>query len=112
MKKVYEIGQEIEFIENFEIEKAISKNKVQVKKGDKAIITGGGFAKHTNGNARGMIQKLADVEVKGYDHRNIAKMVYQRIDCVYGLENFLSDEEINLDEFIDEIEDVLCDILQ
>lgn len=110
-KKVYEIGQKIEFVEDYEIEKAISKDRVQVKKGDKAIITSGGFAKHLNGNAKGMIQKLADVEVEGYDRRSIAEVIYQRINCVYGLENFLDDEEIEFDEFIDEIEDALCDIL-
>lgn len=110
-KKTYKIGQEIEFIDDFEIEKAISKEKVQVKKGDTAVITSHGTAIHTKGQARGMIQCLSGVSIEGYDHRNISEMIFKRLNNVYGLENFLEDEEIDYSEMIDEIEDVLCEIL-
>ncbi|MEG2983824.1 MAG: hypothetical protein RR835_03925 [Peptostreptococcaceae bacterium] len=110
-KKIYKIGQEIEFIEDFEIEKAIGKEKVQVKKGDTAVITSYGTAIHTKGKARGMIQCLSGVEAEGYDHTNIAKMVLNRINCVFDIEGFMMDEDIKRAEIIDEIEDVLIDIL-
>ena len=38
-------------------------------------------------------------------------MVFDRLDVVFGLENFLEDEEIDIKEFIEEIEDVLIGIL-
>lgn len=106
-KPIYRIGQEIEFVEDFEIEKAISKEKIQVKKGDTAVITSSGTAIHTKGQARGMIQCLSEIDIAGYDHRNIAEMIYNRLNLVYGLENFVSDEEIEYSE----MEDVLCEIL-
>lgn len=111
-KQTYKIGQEIQFIEDFEIEKVISKEKVQVKKGDTAVITSHGTAIHTKGQARGMIQCLSGVNIEGYDHENIAKMILQRLINVYNLEEFMEYEEIGVKEIIDEIEDVLCEILQ
>ncbi|MCU9808348.1 hypothetical protein LEQ06_09330 [Paraclostridium sp. AKS46] len=110
-KPIYRIGQEIEFIEDFEIEKAISKEKIQVKKGDTAVITSSGTAIHTKGQARGMIQCLSEIDIAGYDHRNISKMILQRLINVYNLEEFMEYEEIESKEIIDEIEDVLCEIL-
>lgn len=110
-KKVYEIGQKMIVKEDFKINTTISDKVMTVKEGDKGFLDSKGFLNLTTGKGRGKIVKLNDIELKGYDHRNIAKMVYQRINCVYGLENFLDNEEINLDELIDEIEDVLMDIL-
>lgn len=109
--QTYKIGQEIEFIEDFEIEKAISKEKVQVKKGDLAVITSHGAAIHTKGQARGMIQCLSGVNIEGYDHRNIAKSILQRLNNVFNLEEFTYYEEITFSEMVDEIEEVLMDIL-
>ena len=45
------------------------------------------------------------------EYRNIASMVLNRLNVVYGLENFIQDESIDVNEMIDEIEDVLVDIL-
>ncbi|MBN8046919.1 MAG: hypothetical protein KH369_16285 [Paraclostridium bifermentans] len=109
--KEYKIGQEIEFLEEFEIEKVISKEKVQVKKGDTAVITSSGTAIHTKGQARGMVQCLSGVNIDGYDHRNIAKSILQRLNNVFNLEEFTYYEEITFSEMVDEIEDVLCEIL-
>lgn len=52
-----------------------------------------------------------DIEVNGYDHRNIASMILNRLNGVFGIEEFLDYNDINDDEMIDEIEDVLMDIL-
>lgn len=109
-KQTYKIGQEIEFIEDFEIEKVISKEKVQVKKGDTAVITSNGTAIHTKGQARGMIQFLSGVNIEGYDHENIAKMIFKRLDREFDLTEYLEDDYY-IETIVDEIEDVLCEIL-
>lgn len=57
------------------------------------------------------MQKLDDMEIIGYDYENISKMILNRLNGVFGLEEFLSYEEIDIKEFINEIEDLLRDIL-
>ncbi|WP_148550682.1 hypothetical protein [Paraclostridium bifermentans] len=69
------------------------------------------FETYITGNAREMRQVVEGMTIEDYDHRNIAEMIYNRLNLVYGLENFLSDEEIEYSEMIDEMEDVLCEIL-
>lgn len=108
--KKYKIGQEIKFEEDYEIE-SFRGRKIQVKKGDKAITNSRGFITYITGNARDMRQVVEGMTVEDYDHRNIAEMIYNRLNLVYGLENFVSDEEIEYSEMIDEMEDVLCEIL-
>ena len=111
MKNTYRLGQEVKFKHCFEIEATISKTKLQVKEGDRAIATRSGF-KIVTGEAKGKILNFVDgEEVKGHDYSNIARMIYRRLNAVYGLEMYLDDEEIEMDEFLEEIEDVLMDIL-
>lgn len=69
------------------------------------------FETYITGNEREMRQVVEGMTIEDYDHRNIAEMIYNRLNLVYGLENFLSDEEIEYSEMIDEMEDVLCEIL-
>lgn len=105
------IGQEVEFIENFEIETYINKTKLQVKKGDKALVTKCGF-KILTGECRGKITSfVGNGEPKGFDYENISKLILNRLNSVFGLESYMDDEEIEPKEFLDEIEDVLTDIL-
>ena len=103
MKNTYRLGQEVKFKNGFEIETTISKAKLQVKEGDRAIVTRSGF-KIVTGEAKGKILNFIEEEVKGHDYSNIARMIYNRLNAVYGLEMYL-------DEFLEEIEDVLMDIL-
>lgn len=111
MKKNYRLGQEVKFKHCFEIEATISKTKLQVKEGDRAIATRSGF-KIVTGEAKGKILNFVDgEEIKGHDYSNIARMIYRRLNVVYGLEMYLDDEGIEMDEFLEEIEDVLMDIL-
>lgn len=111
MRNTYRLGQEIKFKNSFEIETVLSKNKLQVKEDDKAIVTRSGF-RVINGEARGKIISFQkDEQVKGYDYTNISKLIFNRINIVFGLEMYLDDVEIECMEFIDEIEDVLMDIL-
>ena len=51
-------------------------------------------------------------EVKDYDCIDIAIAIYHRLNSLYGLGMMLEENEIDEDEFIEEIEDVLSDILQ
>lgn len=50
-------------------------------------------------------------KVKGYDHSNIARMVLNRLNVVFTIENFLDEEDIQSKEILEEIEDVLKEIL-
>lgn len=107
----YKIGQEIEITEDFTL-KTVGGRELTVKAGDKAIIDSRSRIKYISGQARDVMQMLEkDVEVGGYDHRNIASMILNRLNGVFGIEEFLDYNDINDDEMIDEIEDVLMDIL-
>ena len=105
------IGQEVEFKKDFKIETLVTGTKLQVKEGDRALVTSQGF-KILTGEAKGKINAFnGGDKTEGYDYENIAKMIYKRINGVYGIENFLDDEDISFKEFLEEIEDVLVDIL-
>ena len=107
----YKIGQEIEITEDFTL-KTVGGRELTVKAGDKAIIDSRSRIKYISGQARDVVQMLGkDIEVNGYDHRNIASMILNRLNGVFGIEEFLDYNDINDDEMIDEIEDVLMDIL-
>lgn len=105
------IGQEIVVKEDFKINTIVSDKVITVKEGDKGFLNSKGFLNITTGKGRGKIVKVNDIEVKGYDHRNISEIIFKRLNNVYGLENFLEDEEIDYSEMIDEIEDALMNIL-
>lgn len=105
------LGQEITFKNDFKIETLITNTKLQVKEGDKGIATRTGL-KIINGEGRGKITNYQEGEhIRGYDHRNISKMILRRLNGVFNLEEFMDYEEISFSEMIDEIEDVLTDIL-
>lgn len=107
----YKIGQEIEITEDFTL-KTVGGRELTVKVRDKAIIDSRARIKYISGQARDVMQMLGkDIEVNGYDHRNIASMILNRLNGVFGIEEFLDYNDINDDEMIDEIEDVLMDIL-
>ena len=52
-------------------------------------------------------------KVKGYDYIDIAIaiFIYHRLNSLYGLGMMLEENDIDEDEFIEEIEDVLSDML-
>jgi len=105
------IGQQIAIADNFEIESAFGNNKLQVKQDDKGFVDSKGMIHYTSGQARGKIQKFEDIKVKGYDHENIAKMIFKRIKNEFGLSEYLEDYEISEKDLVNEIEDILSDIL-
>ena len=51
-------------------------------------------------------------KVKDYDCLDIAIAIFHRLNSLYGLGMMLEENEIDEDEFIEEIEDVLSDMLQ
>ena len=104
------IGQEIKSAISFETE-TFGGRKITIKEGDKGIVAGSGFILHSSGNASGMIQMVDNMELEGYDYENISKMILNRLNVVFGLEEFLENEEIDPKEIIDELEDLLSDIL-
>jgi len=109
----YKIGEEIGFKDDFAIESAFGGNKLQVKQGDKGFIDSRGMIHYTTGQARGKIHSLSkEIEVNGYDHTSIAKLIFKRLNNQYGIKSdFLEDYEISEKDFIGEIEDILSDIL-
>lgn len=48
-------------------------------------------------------------KAKDHDCENIAISIYHRLNSLYGLGMMLEENEIDEDEFIEEIEDVLKD---
>lgn len=109
--KIYKIGQEIIVKENFKINNTRSDKVVTVKEGDRGFLDSKGFLNITTGKGRGKFVKIDDIEVKGYDHINISKMIFNRLNSEYELDNFLEYEGIRRSELINDIADVLSDIL-
>lgn len=104
------IGQEVKFKNDFKIKEMISGKVLHVKEGDKAIATKNGL-KILTGEARGKITEYIDEQPKGFDYMNISKMIFDRLDVVFGLELFLDDEAIDSKEFIEEIENVIISMI-
>ena len=50
-------------------------------------------------------------KAKDYDCIDIAIAIYHRLNSLYGLGMMLEEDDIEEDEFIEEIEDVLSDML-
>lgn len=111
MKYTYRLGQEVKFKNNFEIEAALSKSKLHVKEGDRAIVTRSGF-KIVTGEAKGKILNFVDgEEVKGHDYPSISRLIYQRLNNAFLIEPILEDDGYEVKDILEEIEDVLTDIL-
>lgn len=105
------IGQEIIVKNDFKINTIVSDKVKTVKKGDKGFLDSTGFLHLVNGAGSGKIVKIDDIEVKGYDHKNIAKMIYKRLNNAFLIETILEDDGYEVEDILDEIEDVLTDIL-
>ena len=99
------IDQEVIVREDFKINTRVSE---RVEKG---FLNSNGCLHLTTGKAKGKIIRIDDIEVKGYDHENISKMIFNRLKNSFGIEEFLIYEEIESKHFIEEIEDMLSDIL-
>lgn len=107
----YKIGQQIHFTENVPITTFITEKELIIKKGDKGFIDSSGHIHVTTGEGRGKIIPFLKEELKDYDHKNIAKMIYQRLNGEFHLGEIIEDYDIEKDDVIDIIEDVLIEIL-
>lgn len=105
------IGQEIIVKEDFKINTIVSDKVKTVKKGDKGFIDSKGFLHLTTGKGIGKIVKIDDIEVKGYDYKNIVNMIYKRLNNTFFIDIILENDGYEVKDFLDEIEDVLTDIL-
>ena len=107
----YKIGQEILIKENFEIGTIVSGNIMTVKQGDRGYVDSKGFLHLVNGEGKGKIVNVEGMEVASYHHENISKMIFARLCNYFNLDEMLENEDIDIDRFKEEIEDVLIDIL-
>lgn len=112
-KIVFKAGQEVVAQKDFTIESLLGGEPIQVKEGSKAFISADGFLHHTTGTAKGKIQKLSEDKfvVEGYDHENIAKLVWNKILMQCGIQDVLEDYDIDEKTVLEEIEYILLDIL-
>lgn len=105
------IGQAITIIEDFEIQASLNKNKIVVKKGDTGFIDSNGFVHYETGDAKGKMGKFEDLSVKGYDTKNISKLVYEHLSRRFKFEDFLKDYEYEEKDIKEEIDYILSEIL-
>ena len=105
------IGQEIIVKEDFKINTIVSDKVKTVKKGDKGYLDSKGFLHLVNGAGKGKIVNVEGIEVKDYDHENIANIIFGRLNNYFNLDEMLENEDIDSERFKEEIEDVLMDIL-
>lgn len=106
----FKIGQEIKIKEDFTI-KTFNDNIIVIKENDKGFLDSKGLLHLTSGKGIGKIVKMDNMEIKGYDYENISKLIFNRLNYVFNISEFLSGEEISKEEFKEEIEDILMDIL-
>ena len=105
------IGQELVVENDFKIYEIVGDKVITIKKGDRGFLDSKGCLHLINGEGKGKIIKDKNIKLKGYDHENIALSIYHRLNSLYGLGMMLEENEIDEDEFIEEIEDVLSDML-
>lgn len=104
----YKIGQILTSQEEKIVEKALSGEKVTIKKGDKVIIGADNMAHHIS---TGMIQHLGEnAEVKGYDTKGLAQYLYSHLCNYCPLKEILDDYGIEENVFEKEIEFALDEI--
>lgn len=105
------IGKEVEIAKSFKINTTVSEKVLTVKEGDKGFFDSKGYLNLITGKGKGKTVKIKDIEIRGYDHENISKMIFTKLNSEFGLKTYLQDKEIDVNEFMEKIEDVLMVIL-
>ncbi len=103
----YKIGQILTTNKDIEAEKALSGERVTIKKGNRVIIGADNWAHHLR---NGVIQPLGDVTVKGYDTTGLAEYLVMVLKASFPIDEMLEDYNIKEEELQDEIEYALDDI--
>ena len=104
----YQIGQIVTSEHDVVLEKAFSKEKIMIPKGNQVIIGADGFAHHLT---NGMIQPLAsDDDVSGYNAEGIANYLFQKLSTRFPLDEMLDKYAISKNTFLEQLEYYLDDI--
>lgn len=106
-------GQEFVLAEDFKTQEVFSEKVVVIPKGTKGFVTGSEFVKLLDGPCMNKEIMLSnnDFHVEGYDTKNIAKMIYNRLRIEFGIDECMSGYDLKPSDIIGEIEDVLEEIL-
>ena len=106
------IGQEITIKENSFIQATFGEEVIEVKTGDKAIITKMGI-KYITGDARNKINMSNKLDIKGYDIDNICKRIVKALinNSSDMFEEYMEDYEVtkkDLEEIVyDELKEYI-----
>jgi len=106
----FEIGQELISQSNYNLT-GLTNDIIEVKKGDKGYIDSSGFIHYETGKARGKMTKIPDAEMEGYNTENIAKIIYEQLKWKLMLSEHMENYDLEEQEFIDEIDYILSEIL-
>lgn len=107
------IGQEIKITESRKLESICGGQILNVKEGDKALITKHGV-KYLTGEARGKIVFDNEEKVISYDVENIAKRIAKNLSYDLGqceFEDYLEEMDLTLKDVIDSILEELEEFL-
>ncbi len=97
-KKIYGIGQMLQYEEDNEIERCFGKMET-IKKGTKVFVGADGFCHYLNGN----LQRFADVEIKGYSVSGLTEYLYLWLRNKFEIDEMLDDYELESRDFKEEI---------
>ena len=106
------IGQEITIKEDSFIQSIFGEEVIEVKTGDKAIITKKGI-KYITGDARNKINIYDKSKIKGYDVDNISKRVTKALIDNFSdmFEEYMEDYEVTKKELEDIVYDELSEFI-
>lgn len=106
---VFKIGQLITANQDIELERAISGEKVIVKKGSKAIVGADNLVHHLDYDM--MIQPISkSVKIEGYDAEGLTAYLFRYLKYQFPIEQFCNDYDVSERSFCDEITDALREI--
>lgn len=104
-KKIYGIGQMLQYEEDDEVERCFGKKEI-IKKGTKVFVGADGFFHYLNGN----LQKFADIETVGYSVSGLAEYLYIWLRNKFEIDDMLDDYEQEPSDFKEEIMNALEDL--
>ena len=106
------IGQEIKIKENIFIQTPLGEEVIEVKAGDRAIITKMGV-KYITGDARNKINMSNKLDVKGYDVDNICKRVTKALIDNFSdvFEEYMEDYEVTKKDLEEIVYDELSEFI-
>ena len=109
----YKIGQEIIIDKDKKIESVLGNTVIDVKKGDKALITRNSI-KFLTGEARGKIMLLEKEKIEGFDMDNIIKRIAKNVYYELGqyvFDEFLEEMDLSLKDVEDSIYEELSQFI-